>query len=445
VATAVVTAVASVAAAVAVAAVAVAGVAGNHPDRNRSLIRISELPSGIRLVSERMPEARSAAIGAYVGVGGRDEPDPVAGASHFLEHLLFKGTSMRSAREIAERIDATGGDMNAYTSREHTAFYARVPGRDRAETLALLLDVLAQPALRPHEVDAEREVILEELAAAEDNPEDVVHMRLAEALYPGHPLGREVLGTEESIAAMPRADIAAFHDRWYRPANVVVALAGDVDHDEACAALDGFVAAGPGGERPVRVAPDAAPVAEVVERLPIEQAHLAAGWWVGGHDDPDRYPLAFANYVLGGGTASRLFQQVREERGLAYTVFSSVSLNVDRGSLTIYAATSPAKLAEVLSIVDDQVGSLVEHGITEAEHALALGYLEGSLLLNLEDAGSRMGRLGRGLLARGVVDSVDEHVAQLRSVSVDDVHRVLRRMLSGPRSLAAVGPFDKLP
>jgi predicted Zn-dependent peptidase len=409
------------------------------------LIQITELPSGIRLVSERMPEARSAAIGAYVGVGGRDEADEVAGASHFLEHLLFKGTEARSARQIAEQIDATGGDMNAYTSREHTAFFARVPGRNRAEALELLLDVLAEPALRPHEVDAEREVILEELAAAEDNPEDVVHMRLAEALYPGHSLGREVLGTDESISAMPRADIVAFHELWYRPANVVVALAGDVDHDEAAAALDGFVAAGPGGERPTRTAPERTPVPEVVERLPIEQAHVALGWWAGSHDDPDRYPLAYANYVLGGGTASRLFQEIREERGLAYSVFSSVSSNVDRGSLTVYAATSPGKLAEVLAIVDDTVASLIADGITDAEHALASSYLEGSLLIGLEDAGSRMGRLGRGLLTRGVVESIEEHLERLRAVTPDDVHRVLRDVMGGDRSLTAVGPFDQLP
>jgi predicted Zn-dependent peptidase len=409
------------------------------------LIQVSELPSGVRLVTERMPEAHSAAIGAYVGVGGRDEADEVAGASHFLEHLLFKGTAARSAREIAQRIDATGGDMNAYTSREHTAFYARVPARDRRDTLALLLEVVGAPALRPHEVEAERDVILEELAAAEDNPEDVVHMRLAEALYPQHPLGREVLGTGLSIGSMRRDDIASFHDVWYRPANLVVALAGDVDHEEALAAIAGFEGAGPGGERPSRQAPELEPVPEVVERLPIEQAHVALGWWTGSHEDPDRYALAYANYVLGGGTASRLFQEVREERGLAYSVFSAVALNVDRGSLTVYAATSPSKLSEVLSIVDDTVTSLRDDGITDEEHALAKGFLEGSLLLSLEDAGSRLGRIGRGLLARGVVEPVDEHLERLRAVTPDDVHRVLAEVLAGPRSLAAVGPFDELP
>ncbi len=177
----------------------------------------------------------------------------------------------------------------------------------------------------------------------------------------------------------------------------------------------------------------------------MEQAHLALGWLGPHHDDPDRYPLAFANYVFGGGSASRLFQEIREERGLAYTVFSSVSLNVDSGSLTVYAATSPAKLPEVLDIIDQQTASLVEKGMTPAEHALALGYLEGSMLLGLEDAGSRMGRLGRSELARGVVPDVEEYLEKLRAVTVDDVHRVLRDVLGGPRSLVAVGPFDELP
>jgi predicted Zn-dependent peptidase len=392
-----------------------------------------------------MPEVRSVSVGVYVGVGGRDEADDVSGASHFLEHLLFKGTATRTARQLAEQIDATGGDMNAYTSREHTAFYARVPGRDRDMALGVLAEVVADPALRPHEVDAEREVILEELAAAEDNPEDVAHMRLAEAMYPGHPLGREVLGTEASIEAMARDGIAGFHDRWYRPANLVVAAAGDVDHDDVCAALGGFAGAGPGGAAPERVAPTGDPVPLVVERHPVEQAHACLGWHGPGHDDPDRYALAFVNHVLGGGTSSRLFQEVREERGLAYTVFSSLSLNSDGGTLVVYAATSPAKLPEVLSIVDAEVSSIVEDGLRDGEHAVALGYLEGSLLLSLEDAGSRMGRIGRSVSARGEVLEVDEHLDRLRAVTPDDVQRVARRVLAGPRSLVAVGPFDQLP
>jgi predicted Zn-dependent peptidase len=397
------------------------------------------------VVTESVPDARSLAVGVYVGVGGRDEPDLLAGASHFLEHLLFKGTPTRSARELAEAIDATGGDMNAYTSREHTAFYARVPAAHGPMAVRVLAEVLGEPALRPDEVDAEREVILEELAAAEDSPEDVVHTRLADALFPGHPLGREVLGTEATIEALSRDEIAGFHGEWYRPANLVVAAAGRTTHQEVLDLLDGFNGAGDGGAVPERSAPVDEPEPLVVVRHPVEQAHLTFGWRGLAQDDPDRWALAVANYALGGGTASRLFQEVREERGLAYTVYSSVSMNVDCGALTAYAATSPAKVPEVVEIAERIVAELVHGGITDQEHTLALGFLEGSLELAQEDTGSRMARIGRSEQVRAEVLTLDEHLAKLRAVTPDDVARVLRRVLGGKRTLVAVGPFDDLP
>jgi predicted Zn-dependent peptidase len=380
------------------------------------------------------------AVGAYVGVGGRDETPAVSGASHFLEHLLFKGTESRNSRDIAVAVDAVGGEMNAYTAREHTAFYARLPAPALRMGLLLLHDVLAEPALRHHEVEAERDVILEELAAAEDDPDDLVHMGLARALFPGHPLGQEVLGDRESIAALTRDGIAAFHRSWYRPGNLVVAAAGAVDHEQVVEAFAGFGAGGPSGAAPVRHAPTEDPEPRVTIRHPVEQAHLAMGWRAVDHHDPDRYPLAFANYVLGGGLASRLFQAVREERGLAYSIFSSTSSHSDCGSLAVSAATSSSMVGEVLAVVDDEIAALVESGITEAEHATALGYLEGSLLLGLEDPGSRMARIGRGIATQGEVVPVEEHLERFRAVTVADVDRVLRRVLGGPRSLALVGP-----
>jgi len=305
--------------------------------------------------------------------------------------------------------------------------------------------VLGEPALRPDEVDAEREVILEELAAAEDSPEDVVHTRLADALFPGHPLGRKVLGTEATIEALSRDEIAGFHGEWYRPANLVVAAAGRTTHQEVLDLLDGFNGAGDGGAVPERSAPVADPEPLVVVRHPVEQAHLTFGWRGLAQDDPDRWALAVANYALGGGTASRLFQEVREERGLAYTVYSSVSMNVDCGAVTAYAATSPAKVPEVVEITERIVAELVEGGITAQEHTLALGFLEGSLELAQEDTGSRMARIGRSEQVRAEVLTLDEHLAKLRAVTPDDVARVLRRVLGGQRTLVAVGPFDDLP
>jgi predicted Zn-dependent peptidase len=399
------------------------------------------LPSGIRVVTERMPGATSVTIGYWIGIGSRDEQPDQAGVSHFLEHLLFKGTEARPARDIATTIDAVGGEMNAFTTREHTAFYARLPA-DRLDLgLDLLADVVAAPAFRPHEVEAEREVILEEILMNEDIPDDVVMSRLYQSLFPGHALGRETLGSEETIETMTRDVIARFHAERYRPANLVVAVAGDVAHDRIVESVHGFLADGQCGERPVRRPPDTdlAPLA-VVERA-TEQAHVAMGWRGLPAGDDDRYALYAANHVLGGGMSSRLFQEVREERGLAYSVYSSPSGYVDTGSLVLYAGTAPSRLTELLAVVGDVVDGLLEHGVTDAEHAVALGYLEGSLLLGLEDSASRMMRLGNAEITRGEVLSVEEHVARIRAVTRDDVHRVVRRVFGGRRAMAVVGPF----
>jgi predicted Zn-dependent peptidase len=399
------------------------------------------LANGIRVVTERMPEARSVTTGFWVAVGGRDEPPELAGASHFLEHLVFKGSEHRSAKQIAEAVDAVGGEMNAYTSREHTAYYTRLPASALALGLDVLTDVLAAPALREHELDAEREVILEELALSEDTPDDKVHTLLSAALFPDHPLGREVLGAEETVEAMTRDQVHGFFAERYRPANVVVTAAGRLEHAEVVAGVESFLAGIDVGAAPVRTAPSIGVVPRVVEQRDTEQAHVALGWRAFPADDPDRYPLAVANQVLGGGMASRLFQEVREERGMAYSVWSSSSLYSDAGSLVAYAGTSPGKVRDVLKVIDDVIAALVADGITEHELAVAAGYIEGSLVLALEDSGSRMSRLGRGELSTTELVSVDEQVARIRAVTLDDVKAVLARVLSEPRALAAVGPF----
>jgi len=406
-------------------------------------VRRTVLPNGIPVVTERMPEARSVTTGFWVAVGGRDEAPELSGASHFLEHLVFKGTERRGAREIAESVDARGGEMNAFTSREHTAFYTRLPADDLEFGLDLLTEVLSSPALRPQEVDAEREVILEELALTEDTPDEKVHALLAEAVFPDHPLGREVLGDTETVAALSRDDIERFFTAHYRPSNFVIAAAGRLEHEEVIAGVERFLDHVDAGVRPRREAPSTPPRDIVVQYRQTEQAHLALGWRALDQADPDRFALAVANQVFGGGMASRLFQVIREERGLAYSVYSASSLYTDSGLLMVYAGTAPDRAGEVLALVDHEVEDLVNDGITEQELAVATGYLVGSYLLNLEDSGSRMGRLGRAELAPVEPLTVDEQVARLRAVTADDVHRVLRSVLSGPRSLAAVGPFDE--
>ncbi len=412
------------------------------PAASSEEIRETRLANGIRLVTERMPEARSVSLGVWVGVGGRDEPGELAGASHFLEHLLFKGTSTRSARQIAEDVDAVGGEMNAFTNREHTAYYTRLPAARSDLGVDILGDVLTDPAFRPHEVDAERHVIVEEILMNLDMPEDHVHTLLAEALFPGHPLGREVLGTRETVEAATRDQIADFFGRWYLPRNLVVVAAGDLDHDHVADAFAGTLGRLDGGERPVRDLPGVDVEPRVVLDDPTEQAHVAMGWRGIDHHDDDRYALMVANQILGGGMSSRLFQEVREERGLCYSVYSWASTYADAGTAGIYAGTAPSRVGELLSVVDDEVAKLVASGVTESELAVAKGFIEGSLVLGLEDSGSRMARLGRSLMARDEIVTVDDQLTRIRAVTADDVAAVASRVFGGPRALAVVGHVD---
>ncbi|MGV3759382.1 MAG: M16 family metallopeptidase [Actinomycetota bacterium] len=402
----------------------------------------TELPNGLRIVTETMPEARSVSLGAWVRVGGRDEPAELSGASHFLEHLLFKGTEVRGAREIAEAVDAVGGEMNAFTSREHTAYYARLPHAHLGLGVEILGDVLTAPALRVAEVEAERQVIVEEILMNLDAPDDRVHTLLSQALFAEHPLGRDVLGDRASVEAITRDAIAGFFDRWYRPATMVLAAAGRLDHEAVVEAVATAFGDRTGGERPDRDPPGPLEPTVVVEHDDTEQANLCLGWRSLPVDHDDRWALAVANQILGGGMASRLFQEVRESRGLAYAVYSHTSGYADAGYLSIYCGTAPERAAEALAVIDGVVEDLLAGGVTEREREVAAGYLEGSMLLGLEDTGGRMGRIGRGLVQRDELTTIDEHVRRLRSVTRDDVAAVLHHVLTGPRVLAAVGPFE---
>ncbi len=391
-----------------------------------------------------MPEARSVCVGVWVPVGGRDEPDELSGASHFLEHLVFKGTARLSALEVAEAIDAVGGEMNAFTAREHTAYVARVPYEALGVAVGVLGEVLSGPALRPEDVDAERQVIIEEILMNADSPEDRVHGALSEALFAGHPLGRDVLGRRESVEAIRPDDLVGFFDRWYRSGTVSVVAAGRLEHAAVLDAVTAAFALPGGGSHPARSAPG--PGAERTVLVPddAEQAHLCLGWRALPEGHPDRFVLAVASQVLGGGTASRLFQQVREQRGLAYTVYSYVSAYADAGTFGVYGATAPERVGETLAVIEAEVGDLAAHGPTERELAVARGYLGGSLRLGLEDSAGRMHRLGTDLVALGDIEPLDVLLAGLDAVSAADVRRVLSEVVGTPRVLAAVGPVDTL-
>ncbi|HZD66897.1 MAG TPA: pitrilysin family protein, partial [Acidimicrobiales bacterium] len=391
-------------------------------------------------MTETMPDVASVAAGFWVGTGGRDEAGRLAGASHFLEHLLFKGTPTRSAEAIAREIDSVGGEMNAFTAREYTAFYVRLLAEDLGLGLDILCDIMSAPALRPEEVEAERQVILEEILMHADEPADLVHEVSAGALFPDHPLGRDVLGTEESVSAMGVADIRAFFEQHYQPANMVVAIAGRVDHDHARQALGDRLAAAGGGARPERRPPQVDPNPVAVASRPTEQAHLVAAVRTPGRHDAVRWALDVLNQSLGGGPSSRLFQEVRERRGLAYSVFSDRVAYDDTGALAVYVGTSPGRIRDVAALVREELDRLVAGGVTEAEMAVARGCLRGQILLALEDSGARMSRIGRSQLVHGRVLSVDEVLSRVEAVTLEDVHDAARRVLSGPRTLSVVGP-----
>jgi predicted Zn-dependent peptidase len=406
-------------------------------------VSATTLDCGLTVVTEPMPDVRSVAVGFWVGTGSRDETGPLAGASHFLEHLLFKGTDTRSARSIAEAIDEVGGDMNAFTTKEYTAFYLRVLSDALDTGLDILSDIMWQPAFRPEEIEAERQVILEEILMHADEPADLVHEVLAEALWPGHPLGRDVLGSEESIEGLARDDIASFHAHHYRPGNIVLAAAGDFAPEALVAGIEDRFGGGTGGGRPQREAPVQPLRSRAVLTRPTEQAHLMVGCRAFDQDDEDRYALSVLDHVLGGGMSSRLFQEIREERGLVYSVYSYRALYQGTGALAVYAGTAPTRAQEVLGLINDELDRIADRGITDRELTMAKTHLRGSLALALEDSGARMSRVGRGQLVHGSVPSLDQVEERLNAVTRADVERVIGRVLGGARVVAAVGPFTE--
>jgi predicted Zn-dependent peptidase len=406
-------------------------------------ITTTRLPSGLRVVTETAPELHSVSIGFWVGTGSRDEPAGLAGASHFLEHLLFKGTETRTARAIAEDIDAVGGEMNAFTTKEYTAFYVRVLSDSVELALDILGDIMFCPAFRPDEVEAERQVILEEILMRGDEPADLAHELCFAALFPGHPLGVDPLGDEESVSAMEGEEIRAFFEERYRPANMVVAAAGPFDAAQMLEAVTRRVDEGSGAHVQERRPPGDNVQSTTVLRRPTEQAHLVVGTRALDCHAPDRYALALVEQALGGGMSSRLFQEIRETRGLAYSVYSFRAAFSDSGALGLYAGTAPDRAGEVLEVVAHELAEIREQGLRPRELEVARGHVRGSILLGLEDSAARMSRIGRSELVHGEVPAIDEVLARIDAVSLDDAARVTAEVLGNPRVLAVVGPCDE--
>jgi len=396
---------------------------------------LTTLPNGLRVITETMPSVRSVSVGCWVDTGSRDETPAEAGCSHFLEHLLFKGSETMSAREIAEAFDAVGARSNAFTSKEYTCFWAQMRDEDLPMGIGLLGEMLQRPAFRSEEIASEANVVLEEINMNEDDPSDVAHDQFARTLWGGHALARPVLGTRESITSMSRDTIEGYWRCRYHAPSVVIAVAGHIEHDDAVAMVAKQFGDWDGGPIDHEYHDAEVGPAVGIKTRDTEQAHLVIGGEGMKRGDERRFAFGILNHVLGSGMSSRLFREIREQRGLAYAVYSFRMPYADSGAYGIYVGTTPNQAPDVLSLVRDELAVIIDEGITGE------GNMQGSLALSMEDTSSRMVGLGRHELTGMEHLSLDETVARIDAVTLDDVHEVARSVLTGPRVLGAVGPF----
>lgn len=404
---------------------------------------LTTLPNGLRVITETMPSLRSVALGCWVDTGTRDETGNEAGVSHFLEHLLFKGSEKISAREVSETFDAIGAESNAFTSKEATCYWARLLDQDLGTGLDVLAEIIQRPAFRPHEIDAERQVVIEEINMSEDDPDDVAHENFTTAVFSGHVLEAPVLGTRESIRAMTRDDIDGYWKRRYGAGSMVVAAAGSVDHQ----AVVEMIAERFGDWSGDGVSHDHLPADHIsgvrVTRRDTEQAHVVLGGPGLDRSDERRWAFEILNHIVGSGMSSRLFREIREERGLAYAVYGFRLAYADNGAWGVYVGTTPSQTDTCLRIISDELAKVVAEGITEEELERAKGSMRGGLALALEEANSRMIRLGRDELAGMPHLSVDERLAKIEAIDLDQVQTVAADLYgSETRMIGAVGPFE---
>jgi predicted Zn-dependent peptidase len=403
--------------------------------------RIDRLDTGTRVVTERVDGARSASIGVFVTIGSRHEPIELAGASHFLEHLLFKGTERLDAISIAETFDLVGGQSNAYTAREHTCFWIRLLGEDTAIALDVLGEILTTPALREADVTAERTVIEDEILGAHDDPASVAGERCFELLFDRHPLGRDPLGTLESVRGIETSDVRTFFESHYRADNLVVAAAGDVDHDALLAAVSKWPI-GRDGRRGDGEPPGEHVASRDLVRTPTEQAQVVVGVRIPPRSARSRDAYRVYDQLLGGGLSSRLFTSIRERHGLAYQVYSERAQFTDAGALCVVASCSPEHADQVLALMAVEVDELASGAMTDRELTTARQALRADALLGAEDSGQVMSRIGATTAMDGEARTLDEVLDGIASVTRDDVEAVARHVASAPRTLVVVGPFD---
>lgn len=406
--------------------------------------RKSVLPNGIRVVTERMPHVRSVAVGIWVDTGSRNEPESRGGVSHLIEHLVFKGTASRTAEEIARTMDSVGGQMDAFTAKEHTCFYVSVLDEHLPLAVDLLTDILLHPLFGTEEIEKEKSVVLQEIKMVEDTPDDLIHDLFAERIWAGHPLGRPILGSREAVQGFSRELILRHFGEEYVPAHLVIAVAGHVDHEQVVSL---FAPRFEGFDRPSVARDGAPPVLHAgVNLVPknLEQVHLVAAF-PGLHQvAPERYALYLLNDIIGGSMSSRLFQEVRERQGLVYSIYSSTQAYRDTGVVYLYAGTDAQNFSKVLKCILKEVRALKKDGITAEELRRAKDHLKGNLMLSLESTSSRMNRLAKQELYFGSFFSLDEMLAAIDQVGEEEVQALIHRLLDEDRlALLTLGPLDR--
>jgi predicted Zn-dependent peptidase len=402
------------------------------------------LESGVTVITEAIPSVRSVALGIWVAAGSRDEETAEAGISHFLEHMMFKGTPTRSASEISEAFDRLGAEVNAFTSEEATCYFSRAVDHHAPEAFSILTDMVVNSVFDESAAISERQVVLEEISRIEDTPDHKADETFTETLLAGHPLGLPVIGRPETVGAFTPASLRSYTSRHYRTGDIVVAAAGSLSHDAIVALAAEQLSGLTVGARAPRALSAPTPARHVaVVTKDTEQAHICWGTLALAAGDPDRFAMDLLNAVLGGGMASRLFREIREKRGLVYAVQSYCSRHAETGTLTVYAGTRPENSAQVIELITAEVGKILEAGITAEELQRAKDSVEGGLVLGLENTNRRMMRLGGAEVGALELLSIDEVMARYAAVSLEDVHRVALATLGGPRTLAVVGPHSQ--
>ncbi len=398
--------------------------------------------NGIRVVTERVPYVQSVSLGIWVDAGARDETNSTAGISHFIEHLLFKGTERRSAQQIAEELDAVGGQINAFTDREHTCYYVKVLPEHVPLAQDILADMLQHSVLDPEEIGREKNVILEEIKRHEDTPDELVHDLLAETLWPEHPLGRSVIGTAEVIESLTREQIVQYLGEQYLPTRMVVAAAGNLDHEAILAGVEATMGGMPTGERAHELYPPRVSDEAVELPKPTEQVHFCLGTRGFNQDQDERYALGLIDSAVGGGMSSRLFQEVREKRGLCYAIGSYTASYREAGMFAVYAGTSPDNADQVRELIVKELRDVAERGISGEELQRAKNQIRGAVLLSLDSMSTRMTRLGKSMISYNRIISPAEVVEKVEAVTEAEARRIGAEILGGEYAYAAVGPFD---